>query len=227
MIPLGICTASKAVSAVVLSHLIHTVFLSVFTALALAKSTLCRSTSSFQRSAEHCLASQPAWGYPRVSWDLRDLPSIPHLAGEVANYQTLIICYNNPDIKKKKLKESEGGKKEKKIKDNGFPGFSSYMETLSTACQIHITGPILSTLLPWHIYLERWWKYGGWRVFEPLRRKRKICLRPSKADNSVTAVEELLCQKRQEQCWTLSNLPLQLSNREECGRGRTGGQWGD
>lgn len=130
-------------------------------------------------------------------------------------------------LKKKKLKESEGGKKEKKIKDNGFPGFSSYMETLSTACQIHITGPILSTLLPWHIYLERWWKYGGWRVFEPLRRKRKICLRPSKADNSVTAVEELLCQKRQEQCWTLSNLPLQLSNREECGRGRTGGQWGD
>lgn len=102
VIPLGICTASKAVSAVVLSHLIHTVFLSVFTALALAKSTLCRSTSSFQRSAEHCLASQPAWGYPRVSWDLRDLPSIPHLPGEVANYQTLIICYNNPDIKKKK-----------------------------------------------------------------------------------------------------------------------------
>lgn len=95
------------------------------------------------------------------------------------------------------------GKKKKKIKDNGFPGFSSYMETLSTACQIHITGPILSTLLPWHIYLERWWKYGVWRVFEPLRRKRKICLRPSKADNSVTAVEELLCQKRQEQCCTV------------------------
>lgn len=112
---MGICTASKAVSAVVLSHLIHTVFPSVFTALALARRALCRSTSNPQRSAEHCPAPQPPRGYLRA-W----LSQASHILWEkllITRHSLSVIITQRFKFKKEKLEKNEGGKKKKILRE--------------------------------------------------------------------------------------------------------------